>query len=106
MRAHPRNRRVISALRAELPAGSWAYAPGLMAVLRHVWRHAAVSDVNGLAAELALRSFLAFIPFCVVVATISGVVDAWTASRIPLNERSICSARTFRRKSRVRYAPN
>jgi membrane protein len=39
------------------------------AVPRDVWRHAGSSDVNGLAAELAFRSFLAFIPFFVVVVT-------------------------------------
>jgi membrane protein len=41
-----------------------------------VWRHAGASDVNGLAAELAFRSFLAFVPFFVVIVTFAGF---WTA---------------------------
>src|SRR5215210_7652369 len=51
-------------------------APRWGALATKLWRHAGSSDINGLAAELAFRSFLAFIPFFVVVVSLGGLVGA------------------------------
>jgi len=48
-----------------------------------MWRHAGASDINGLAAELAFRLFLSFIPFFVVVATVGGMIGAWAGLQNP-----------------------
>src|SRR4051794_10568005 len=61
-----------SSASSDVQAGFSAIVP----LFARMWRHAALSDVNGLAAEIALRSFLAFIPFFVVIVTLGGVIGA------------------------------
>ena len=51
-----------------------------------MWRHAASSDVNGLAAELAFRSFLAFIPFFVLAVSVGGAIGAWAGLQNPAEQ--------------------
>ena len=55
----------------------------LVALAKSMWRHPGASDVNGLAAELAFRFFLAFIPFFVVVATVGGLIGSWASLQNP-----------------------
>src|SRR4029079_3462767 len=50
------------------------HEPRVRSVLATIWRHAGASDVNGLAAEIGMLSFLAFVPFFVVMVTLGGVV--------------------------------
>jgi len=82
-----RRSRVTSASLSQEPhATAPPYALGWAARVRTMWRHAGSSDVNGLAAELAFRSFLAFIPFFVVVATVGGLIGASAGLQNPAEQ--------------------
>jgi len=67
-------------------ASATRFAPKVGALANTLWRRAGAIDINGLAAELAFRSFLAFIPFFVVVVTLGGLVGTSASLENPAEQ--------------------